>query len=43
MVAERVRNPDGSSTEWTALHAHLRRVFVVPFPMYERRLPLVWL
>jgi hypothetical protein len=43
VVAERVRNPDGSSTEWTALHAHLRRGFAVPFPMYERRLPLVWL
>jgi hypothetical protein len=43
LEVERVRSPNGSFTEWTALHARLRREFTAPFPIYERDLPLVWL
>jgi len=43
VAAQPVRKPDGSRTEWTALQARLRRQFTVPFPLYGRYLPLVWL
>ena len=43
VVARRVRNPDSSPTEWIALHARLRPGLAVPFPIYGRWLPLVWL
>jgi hypothetical protein len=39
----RVRNPDGSPTEWTALHARLRPELEVPFPTHNGWLPLAWL
>jgi len=42
-AAKRVRNSAGSSTEWTALCARMRRGHGVKIPMYERWLPLVWL
>ena len=43
VAAKRVRNPNGSPTEWTALCARVARGHAVQLPMYDRWLPLVWL